>query len=312
MRMAPGVTALAMDDAYRDFRDLLSSSGWLMASEAAGIYARTGKFEQVVRGIDAAVTRVANEPELPVFHFPLVVPSALLGRSGYAMNFPDLTGVVKGYGGGERGYGALVGSIERGELESAWDAETGVGLCAAACHPLYPLLSGCRLPPGGRRFEVFGQVFRREPSPDPARMQAFRQHEIVYVGDAAGAMEHRDAWVKLGLTLHRRLGLEVEAVVANDPFFGRSGRLLAESQREHGSKMELVAPIASERPTAITSANCHLDHFGESFGLADASDQPAHSACVGFGSERITLALIRAHGFEIEKWPGSVTKELGW
>lgn len=303
---------MPVDDAYRDFRDRLSASGWLMASEAAGIYARTAKFEQVVSGVDAAVTRAANEPELPVLHFPLVVPAGLLDRTGYAVHFPDLTGVVKGYGGGERGYGALVGAIERGELESAWDAATGVGLCAAACHPLYPLLSGRRLPPGGGRFEVFGQVFRHEPSPDPARMQAFRQHEVVYVGDAAGAMEHRDAWVELGLALHRRLGLEVEAVVANDPFFGRSGRLLASSQREESLKLELVAPIASERPTAITSANCHLDHFGESFGLVDAGGETAHSACVGFGSERITLALVRAHGFEIEKWPDTVTKELGW
>jgi hypothetical protein len=106
--------------------------------------------------------------------------------------------------------------------------------------------------------------------------------------------------------------LKVEAVVANDPFFGRTGNLLAANQREQALKIEIVTPIcSSERPTAITSANCHLDHFGHAFAITTARGDTAHTACVGFGVERITLALLRSHGLRSDRWPDSVRKALG-
>ena len=40
---------------------------------------------------------------------------------------------------------------------------------------------------GGSRYDVYGWCFRHEPSLDPARMQAFRQHDLVYVGNAEQA-----------------------------------------------------------------------------------------------------------------------------
>ena len=36
--------------------------------------------------------------------------------------------------------------------------------------------------------------------------------------------------------------------------------------------------------------------FGELFEIVQADGTRAHTACVGFGLERITLALLRAHG----------------
>ena len=83
-----------------------------------------------------------------------------------------------------------------------------------------------------------GWCFRREPSLDPARMQSFRQHDLVYVGDPDGARENRDRWLQLGAELLGSLGLIVETVVANDPFFGRVGRILAENQRSETLKYE--------------------------------------------------------------------------
>lgn len=299
-------------DPYRAFREELFDAGILLPTGVDGIYLRSETFESVVRGIDAAVREEASDEQASAYHFPLVVPAALLERTDYVRSFPDLVGMLDGYHGGEAGYAELLDAVEAGR----WDehlSPTGLGLCSAACHPLYPAIAGGVVPSGGRRYEVYGQVFRREPSPDPARMQVFRQHEVVFVGDPAGAEAHRDRWVERGLGLLRRLGLDVEAVVANDPFFGRPGRILAANQRAEALKIELVAPICSEAtPTAITSANCHLDHFGAAFGLRLEDGSGAHSACVGFGLERITLALLRAHGLDPSRWPGSVRKELGW
>ena len=44
--------------------------------------------------------------------------------------------------------------------------------------------------------------------------------------------------------------------------------------------------------------------------LRQANGEQAHTACVGFGLERITLALLSRHGLDVDTWPGDVTKEL--
>jgi seryl-tRNA synthetase len=158
---------------------------------------------------------------------------------------------------------------------------------------------------------VYGFVFRHEPSLDPARMQSFRQYEYVFVGEPEGAEAHRDLWLQRGSELLEGLGLDVHAEVANDPFFGRLGRLLAANQQEEELKYEILAPTSpASRLTAITSANCHRDHFGAAFALRTASREVAHSACVGFGVERITLALLWEHGLDPSSWPEKVREQL--
>lgn len=146
-------------------------------------------------------------------------------------------------------------------------------------------------------------AFRAEPSDDLARMQAFRMHEPVYLGSPAGALAHRESWLDRAEHLRRRLGLPVERVVANDPFFGRAGRLMAAGQRSEALKYELVCEVGSaDRPTAVASANLHRDHFGVDFAIT-LDGAPAQSACVGFGLARITLALVRQHGTDRSGWP---------
>jgi hypothetical protein len=36
----------------------------------------------------------------------------------------------------------------------------------------------------------------------------------------------------------------------------------------------------------------------------------AHTACLGFGLERIALALFRTHGIERAQWPAAVEEAL--
>ena len=36
----------------------------------------------------------------------------------------------------------------------------------------------------------------------------------------------------------------------------------------------------------------------------------AHSACFGYGLERITLALFATHGMDVAGWPGEVRSAL--
>jgi seryl-tRNA synthetase len=141
-------------------------------------------------------------------------------------------------------------------------------------------------------------------------MQSFRQHEFVYLGTSEGALSHRDDWLTRGERLLGDLGLSISSVVANDPFFGRAGRLLASGQREKELKFEILASISSPTPGAITSANYHEDHFSETFDLKLEDGSPAHSACIGFGLERISLALLFEHGLNVKEWPDEVRDRL--
>ena len=106
------------------------------------------------------------------------------------------------------------------------------------------------------------------------------------------------------------LGLDANFDVANDPFFGRSGRMMAASQREQALKFEILVPIAGPEPTAVASFNYHQDHFATLYGITTAAGDVAHTACLGFGHERVVLALLRTHGLDPAAWPAEVRREL--
>ena len=294
-----------------DFRSDLLASGLLVDSGVAGLYARSGTFEKVVRGLDDLVSAAGADQHAPVLHFPPIIPKVVLEHSGYLRSFPDLLGAVSVFEGDDELHRELLELLDQGQDWAGLLTSSLVTLSSAACHSLYGSLSG-RLAPGGRRFEVFGHCFRHEPSLDPARMQAFRMHEFVYVGEPEGAVAHRDMWLERSADLLSSLGLPVETVVANDPFFGRAGRMLASTQRSEALKFEVVCPIqAGAPPTAVASSNYHVDHFGAAFAIESADGEVAHSACVGFGSERVTLALLATHGLDPARWSERV-RSLLW
>jgi len=235
---------------------------------------------------------------------------ATLEGSRHVNPFPNLVRVVSTFSGTEADVPSFLEEVARGVDWTRRLAPTDVALCSAGCHPIYPLVAGSTLPNGGLRYEVQTWCFRHEPSEDPARMQSFRQHEFVYLGTPDGAKAHRDRWLEQGRDLLSALGIAVSAVVATDAFFGRPGQLLASSQRTKELKLELVAPISSAAPGAISSANYHEGHFGEAFDIRLADGGAAHTACIGFGLERIALSLLLRHGLRIDEWPEGVRRQL--
>ena len=286
-----------------DFRSELIAAGVLVPTASDGIYGRSSVFEAIVAGIEAIVATVSSSEGATSYRFPPVMPRRVLEQSGYLGSFPDMIGTVSTFQGDNKDHKKLMELAQSGGEWTDLLQAADVSLCPAVCHPLYPTLTGT-LPSGGRCYDVSGWCFRHEPSLDPARMQSFRQHDLVYVGEADQAREHRDRWLLLGAEILSSLGLTVETVVANDPFFGRVGKILAENQRSETLKYEVVTPVSSvEHPTAIASANCHLDHFGEPYDIVTAEGDVAHSCCFGFGLDRITLALLRTHGVNPEDWP---------
>jgi seryl-tRNA synthetase len=119
-------------------------------------------------------------------------------------------------------------------------------------------------------------------------------------------------WLERGLRMLRSLGLPARSDVASDPFFGRGGKMLAANQKNARLKFEVLVPVNSEEsPTALCSFNWHQDHFGQVFGIKTPDGAVANTACLGFGMERVCMALFKHHGFDPEKWPSAV-REVLW
>ncbi|MFO1023190.1 MAG: amino acid--[acyl-carrier-protein] ligase [Planctomycetales bacterium] len=310
--MAEMCTVLeSLTEQYKSCRDDLVKAGLLIPSGVPGLYGHGGAFEDVIERFEAYVTRRSKPLRAEVMRFPAIMNRRDYLKTTHIQTFPDLMGSVHTFKGNERDHNKLL--LKRANNQD-WTEDlnpTDVMMTPAACYPLYPTATGT-LTDVGRHVDLRSFVFRHEPSDDPARMQIFRQREFVRLGTAEQALAHRDSWLQQGQEILKSLGLNVTAVVANDPFFGRAGRMMADSQKEQDLKYELVIAVASaEKPTAITSCNCHLDHFGHTFEIHTEDGGYAHTSCIGFGLERIALALFMTHGFDTDRWPSDVKNILG-
>lgn len=290
----------------------LFEEGILHDSGVDGLYARSGVFEDVVTRFEQLAIALGRDEISEAIAFPPGMPRDAFLTSGYMKNFPQLAGTVHAFCGDDHDHMELLRCLEVGDDWTKNQEVTDIVLTPAACYPLYPILARRGpLPEDGAYVGLQSYCFRREPSRDPARMQMFRMREYVRVGSAEQTVSFREAWKARGQELMAKLGLPCHVEVANDPFFGRAGRMMGASQREQQLKFELVVPInAAAKPTACMSFNYHMDNFGKVWDIRQADGSPAHTACVGFGLERIALALFRHHGMKVEDWPAAVRDAL--
>lgn len=296
--------------AHRAFRDRLVEHGLFIPTGADGLYGRSAEFEQVISGITEAVRRVAHDDAPVRLEFPPLITRTLFDQIGYLRNFPQLSGAVFSFSGNDRDHIDLIRRLDEGAPYADSLTQAEIALCPACCYPVYPTLRGT-LAPGGGLYDVSQYCFRHEPSVDPMRLQSFRMIENIRVGAPDEVVEWRTRWLERAPQILADLGLEVSSDVANDPFFGRAGRLMSISQREMQLKIEFLVPVFGEDdPTACASSNYHQNHFGELFEIATADGGEAHSSCIGFGLERCAVAMFAAHGLDTGSWPAGIRNNL--
>lgn len=299
-------------DMQVSFLDRLFESGLLIESGVDGLYGRGGRFEDVIAAFERLIDRYGAADGAEAIRFPPGMNRAYFEKSGYMKSFPQLAGTVHSFCGNELDHVSLLKCMDADEDWTAEQKATDIVLTPAACYPLYPTIAKRgNLPEKGGLYDLQSYCFRHEPSNDPARQQLFRMREYVCMGSQQHVTDFRQTWMDRGVKIMAEVGLPVEIDVANDPFFGRAGKMLANNQRDQNLKFELLIPITStSNPTACMSFNYHQDAFGSKWGLNLADGSVAHTACVGFGLERIALALFHHHGLDVDQWPASVRAAL--
>jgi seryl-tRNA synthetase len=300
----------ATDYEAQQFHDGLVKAGLIVPVGVQGAFGRNHVFESVLDAFNARVTDLAKDDGAEYFVYPPVIDRKVLEKVAYMDSFPQLAGTVHSFFGKELDARKLSERIHAGEPWGDAMGITDVTLNPAACYPVYPSFTGT-VPAEGRLVTMLNWVFRHEPSPEPTRMQAFRVREFVRCGTPTQVVEWRDMWLKRGLGLLESLGLPATPDVATDPFFGKGGKMLAASQRELKLKFEVLVPVISKtNPTACCSFNFHEDKFAEAFDIKTPDGEVAATACLGFGLERVVMALFQTHGFDPGGWPTAVRQKL--
>lgn len=299
-------------DASTTLLDRLIADGLLIPSGVDGIYARSIRFERIVDALDALVGRVGAPDGPEVLRFPPAMPRSSLVRSGYLKSFPQLLGTIHCFCGNEADHRALLHCVDANEDWTSQQRVTDLLLTPASCYPLYPIIATRgRLPREGGIYDMHAWCFRHEPSLDPARMQTFRVREFVRMGVDDQVLAFRQLWLERAQDFISDLVLPYAIDVANDPFFGRVGQVMAVSQRQQALKFELLIPYyPGASPTACMSFNYHREHFGHVWGIHDEKGDEAHTSCVAFGIDRLAVALFANHGVDFKKWPASARQAL--
>ncbi len=276
-----------------------------------GVYARTALYVRICDRLEEYITAL-REPGTEVMRFPPVMSRKQLEKSGYLKSFPNLLGCVCALHGSEAAIRAAADRHEQGaEWTSALSASDLV-LSPAACYPVYPIAAARgTLPHGGWQFDIEADVFRHEPSRSLDRLQSFRMREFVRIGAPEEIVAYRERWLSRAPQIAADLSLPYTLDVANDPFFGRVGQLMAVSQRQQALKFELLIPYyAGATPTACMSFNYHREHFGAVWNMRDEHGEPAHTSCVAFGIDRLVVALFANHGIDVARWPAATRRAL--
>jgi seryl-tRNA synthetase len=287
-----------------------------LARFGAGRYALGPLLTRLVSALDREMEGVAATMAAPPYQFPSLIAAEVLDRCRYLTNFPASLSLVSHLR-------EDLGALQEFARTVAWDGRA-LQYPATAAAPAEALLSPSvcfhwyhwlrdHVLTAPRAITAKGKCFRYEASnlSGLERLWDFTMREIVFVGPADFVLDRRQASLHHAVGLLDALGLRYTVATAADPFFVDSYAVQAAFQQGFELKFELLCPLPyTGRNLAVGSINYHQDFFGRSFAIT-ASDAPAHTGCIGFGLERLALAVAAQHGPDPAAWPRWITSRIG-
>ena len=262
---------------------------------------------------DLQVRQMAAKFEAEPRGFPTLIGADVLDRCRYLKNFPSALNfvlhlredhdVLREFAGSARWDGERLVYDPRGA------SSVECLLSPSICFHWYSWLRDSQLPKP-QAITAIGKCFRYESSnlQGLERLWDFSMREIVLAGPAHDILTKRDRLVELSSEFLGGLGMAYEITTAVDPFFVESYAVQSAYQQGFELKLELLAPLPYRgKKLAVGSINYHQDFFGRSFAI-ETSEGPAHTACLGFGYERLALAFLAQYGPDEQDWPTAVVE----
>ncbi len=265
-----------------------------------GHVAYSGLFLDLVQRLDSAFQDVAAEIGAEPVHMPNFISLDYMKRMGVFDKYPHHLYFLS----------PLVPDIEKiekfqSEEESSdpriveYLKDPRYCLKTSACALLYPLLENTAFSRPAH-YTMLGCCTRHETKMATSleRLTEFTMREIVFVGDEAGADEFQRFCVTLLQDLIESFDLTARIASASDSFFVsnygkyRLMQLLGKEKFE----AQLVIPDTGA-DIAVGSFNHHRRFFGQRFGFSYCGE-PAASACIGFGLERLAYGIVCQCGME--------------
>lgn len=270
------------------------------------------RMTRLIRRLDELCLDYASEHNAAHRQFPALIGADVMDTCRYLTSFPHSLCLVAHLR-------EDLDGIEAFAREARWEGkrlslpsesldDVKVLLAPSVCFHCYAGLAGTRLD-GALTVTAIGKCFRYESGnlSGLERLWDFTMREVIFVGDRDFVLRGRDTSVGTVVRLLERLGIQFTIETASDPFFIDGFATQSTFQKLFDLKYEIraVLPYAG-RTLAVGSFNYHQDFFGRAFGISTADDGAAHTGCVGFGLERLALALVAQHGVDPDGWPEAV------
>ena len=245
---------------------------------------------------------------------PVIWPIELLHRINYLRDFPDLAYFA---------FGVSVDPMSVKNLKTIIDDEGAItasknvleksrfALQNAVCDCCYYGLQNQNLTQTSY-FTTYNKVVRNERQGLDllTRLRCFSVRDIMVVGDESQCEAALALLREKIISFIEALCITCKIETANDPFFGEEAILKSVFQSSLHSKYEILAAVEPEGPpVAIGSINRHQTSFTKAFDIR-INGEPAVSACIGIGLERLAMSLFSHFGADVKHWPSHVTETL--
>lgn len=142
------------------------------------------------------------------------------------------------------------------------------------------------------------------------RLLEFSMREVVFLGEPDYVRACRARTLEEVQRLAEDWSLYGELVASNDPFFTSDFKAKSAQQHRLAMKVEYRMLIPGQaKKLAIMSSNLHGPTFSKAFHIT-MDGRLINTGCLGFGLERLALAILAQHGQDPAAWPAGLQKDF--
>lgn len=288
-----------------------------MSQEDTGIFTLGPLMSRLIDYFESKFLVLAESFDARPYRFPTLIPAKLLGRINYFKAFPHSLSFVTHLREDLDVIDQFAHSATCDEhgLNAPLDSFAPIPalLSPAVCYHLYFSLADKPLPGGQLAATAVGHCYRYESTNliSLERLWNFSLREVIFVGSKDFVLANRDEARVRMQDAFAEFGMAYRVESATDPFFVGEFRKQTAFQSAFQLKFEIRASLPFKDSTlAVGSYNYHQDFFGRNLNISLPDGSAAHTACVGFGLERMAYAFLAQFGFDRRNWPEAVRKAV--